>query len=259
MKAFLRYLVWLALCCSTFAAQDVKTVGGLAIANVKTVGGLAIASVKTVAGVDNTAGGGGPSLIVNEGFNASGAITGWFLSDSNANTAYAAAPAPLADAGSLHHAGSGNFAVFLDGGVLDAPEIYGKCLFRVAALPSSFSQILTLQLPDTNNIFSVTLLSSGTINVLDLSGLVDATTTDGISAATTYRLYWRYKKGSGANAIGEVGFATTDSRPTSGNKFASWSSGTNTTNAVRVFIAGPANSATDYIFDNFQIATTPFD
>lgn len=39
------------------AAQDVKTVMGLAIASVKTINGLAIASVKTIKGVDNTASG----------------------------------------------------------------------------------------------------------------------------------------------------------------------------------------------------------
>ena len=51
-------------------AQLVKTLGGLAIASVKTVGGLAVASVKTIGGLDNTSGGGGPTLVAQDNFDS---------------------------------------------------------------------------------------------------------------------------------------------------------------------------------------------
>lgn len=51
-------------------AQNVKTVAGIALASVKTVCGLAIASVQTIAGVDNTGGGGGPTLVASDNFDA---------------------------------------------------------------------------------------------------------------------------------------------------------------------------------------------
>lgn len=58
-KQYFILLFTLAIAGLLTAAQSVKTINGIAIANVKTVDGLAIASVKTVAGVDNTSGGGG--------------------------------------------------------------------------------------------------------------------------------------------------------------------------------------------------------
>lgn len=58
MKPFRSLLVTVACLLTLNAAQDVKTVNGLAIASVKTANGLAIASVKTINGVDNTASGG---------------------------------------------------------------------------------------------------------------------------------------------------------------------------------------------------------
>lgn len=56
---FFKLLILILTTSVLFAAQDVKTVNGLAIASVKTVKNLAIASVKTVNGLDNTASGGG--------------------------------------------------------------------------------------------------------------------------------------------------------------------------------------------------------
>lgn len=57
-KQYFTLFVVLALAGILTAAQQVKTVNGLAIASVKTVDGLAIASVKTVADLDNTSSGG---------------------------------------------------------------------------------------------------------------------------------------------------------------------------------------------------------
>jgi hypothetical protein len=55
-------------------AQNVKTVGGLAIASVKTIDALAIASAKTIMGVDNTSGGG---PCTNERQSSTGANSGF--------------------------------------------------------------------------------------------------------------------------------------------------------------------------------------
>lgn len=50
--------LFFCVCCALLpAAQNVKTVGGVALANVKTVSGVAIANVKSIGGVDNTSGG----------------------------------------------------------------------------------------------------------------------------------------------------------------------------------------------------------
>lgn len=64
-------------------AQLVKTLNGLAIASVKLVSGLAIASAKTINGLDNTSGGGSPTLLY-DGINSTGEGQ-WDFQDQNSH------------------------------------------------------------------------------------------------------------------------------------------------------------------------------
>lgn len=60
MRRFAFIMIFLTAALCVYAAQNVKTVNGLAIASVKTINQLAIASVKDVNGLDNTSSGGLP-------------------------------------------------------------------------------------------------------------------------------------------------------------------------------------------------------
>lgn len=69
-----KYLLLVLACvASLFAAENVKTVNGVARANVKTIDGVPIANIKTLNGVDNT-GGGGPVLATDDFNRADGGL-----------------------------------------------------------------------------------------------------------------------------------------------------------------------------------------
>lgn len=195
-----------------------------------------------------TAGGGGPTLLIDEGFEGTGTPTGWFSSGASD---WDYATSPLAGAQSLRVTAAGSSVAFLtDGGVLNHTEAWGKLLLRIDALPSSFSRLFVIRDSGFSEIFILTINSTGTLTVQDTGGTVFQTTTDAMSVSTLYRVYWHYRKGTGANAVCEGGFATTDARPVAGNKYAGGSNGVPTTNATNFYFA-PANSAA-FVLDSVQ-------
>jgi hypothetical protein len=202
-----------------------------------------------------SAGGGGPSFIINEDFEGTGTPSGWFRGGA-ADFDYTASP--LAGSQSLRNATGSDYAVYLSGGVLNEAEVWGKLLFKPEALPSTFSQIFAVNDGSFNTVFQMVMNSSGTMTVADNGAGVFQATSDAMSAGTLYRLYWHYKKGTGSNGIAEGGFATTDVRPTSGNKYAGGATAVPTANAEEVAPMTAGNGAI-WVFDNVQVSTTAFD
>lgn len=196
------------------------------------------------------AGGGGPTLLVDENFEGTGTPSGWF--SGSADFDYSAAA--LAGSQSLRVSGSQTPGV-LDGGALNHGELWGKFLYNPEALPTSFTRIANLRDSGFNYLLEIYILSTGILR-LSSGGTIFTDTADAVSAGSTYRVYWRYKKGTGANQIAELGFAITDARPTTGNKFAGGSNGTGTANGTQLFFESLNSSI--HVIDNVQVAATTF-
>ncbi len=82
---------------------------------------------------------------------------------------------------------------------------------------------------------------------------VVADTVGTVSAGTTYHIWFHYKKGTGADAIADVGFSTNGIRPTSGNNFAQTTTGNPTSQAVAIMLGPNASATQQYIFDNVRV------
>lgn len=145
-KLIATFCCWLATCCFAFGAQNVKTVGGVAIANVKTVGGVAKANVKTIGGVENTGGGGGTSP-------GTGNLMAWFNMtasgiDSTANAYHFTEPW----VGTVTYTGGyaeldgtkymGNVSALATNFNATAGDWGFACRFNVGSAPANDSQLL---------------------------------------------------------------------------------------------------------------------
>ncbi len=197
---------------------------------------------------------GGPIFFVTEDFED--ALTAeWFVGGSG-NMDYTPA---LIGGESAHLDASGSqYLVLLADGILNHAEVFGKVLFKVVTLPSTFSQFVQHYDDAFNKQFEVVILSSGAVQVSDNGVGVFTSTSDVISVGTTYRLYWHYKKSTGSNnGICEVGFSTTDVRPTSGTKFAGGNTGQTTQNAQSLNFQ--SINGMEVIFDEIQLSTEAFD
>lgn len=91
-------------------------------------------------------------------------------------------------------------------------------------------------------------------------GTANATTVATLSANTLIYVWGHYLKGSGANGVADVAWSTGKQRPTSGNNFASVSTGTSTQNQQQ---CGPYVSDVDFagvvcgaIYDSVSLSTT---
>ncbi len=82
-------------------------------------------------------------------------------------------------------------------------------------------------------------------------------TANSIVIDTTYHVWGHYIKGTGANAVLDIGFSTNGVRPTSGGNFASLSNGTDTVDASRIVLgSNSVNMGMDLIIDKIRVATT---
>lgn len=191
------------------------------------------------------------TYLINQDFEGVGTPSGWF-SGGAGSVNFNSIISPLAGLQSLRidaTAGTGAAGVNVAGS-----ELFGKFLFRPATITASFTRMYDIA--DVSNLVATLyILSNGTIEIHDPSGLADVTTAGSLTAGTTYRIYWHYKKGTGANGIVEVGFATTDVRPSSGPNFAAYTTGTATTDVSEMQCVLD-NTLADY--DNVQIASTSF-
>jgi hypothetical protein len=193
-----------------------------------------------------------PVFLIDENFETSGTPAGWFRGGT---TNFDYSPALAGSESMRMDSSSFDYGVTT---ITPSSEIWFKCLLKVEALPTAYSNILAVYNPDQSKpIFYITLVSDGTLITQDYDGTANATTTGALSVGSTYRLYGHYKAGTGANAVCECGFNTVDTRPTSGSNFATDNDGAVTDDAgvILLMVGGSAI----FVIDNVQISTTAFD
>lgn len=196
----------------------------------------------------------GSSLLIDENFEGTGTPSGWASSVGTPN--YDNTSAPLADAQDLKMADSADnnaYKVFTD-----SSEVWLQCEFKCSSLPTGSAQNTILIY---NSAFSAAaalkLTTGGTLTAADTLDRV--TTVDVLSAGTKYWMFFRVKKGTGANAEYEIAFSTTSTRPGSGNKWAQFTSG-NLTITPGTLVTDRNNtgwgSGNTFQIDNVKISNT---
>lgn len=138
-----------------------------------------------------------------------------------------------------------------------ASSVYLYFKFRVPNLPSDNTAFMILADAFFNNyLVRIFLQSSGNIFII-CGGSVGGPSVGALSANTTYHFWLTYIKGTGANAIANVGFSTDGVRPTSGNNYVSVTDGSPTTDFVYLQpTAGNVGGTWTPIFDSVCLNTT---
>jgi hypothetical protein len=143
-------------------------------------------------------------------------------------------------------------------------EVWAFFRFRTTALAPAGSGKGYFELLNGSSggaiVCSINLGAGNTLEITD--GSASADTVASISANTTYWLWLHYKISTSDNGIAEIGFSTDGTKPTSGNSFASITTGTDTDQAIAIRMTPPASAGGpaywDTIrFDNHPIGSNP--
>jgi len=137
-----------------------------------------------------------------------------------------------------------------------ADTLYGYLLFRREGINPVGDRLffeLTIN-GSTTRALTLSVTSTGQLKVGDLSGSHTGTTVSTMSTGTTYHIWWSYTKGTGSNAAGTCAFSTDGTKPTSGNNFEDFTTGTSTVQGGRVWLGYTStNSNADFIYDKVLI------
>jgi hypothetical protein len=133
-------------------------------------------------------------------------------------------------------------------------EVYVYFLFRMTALPAVNSVLFQLRDSTYTTLLSVVVKTTGELQLDDETHY--PTTTGTMSAATTYSVWIRYTKGTGANAVFSGEFQTTATQVGSGPNFCSENTGVATGTVSHPYWQDSASgAASSLIIDHLGIAT----
>ncbi len=201
------------------------------------------------------------SFILDEDFESGSEPTGWAHSGASINYGYTTSPAPLAGTKSLRVTTADAYALFNHGSDVTT-EMWGHLLLNVDSLPTSGTFVTIVDSFDStfgHHSLLIQVASDGSVTLTDDTSCVsgcNATTASGISAATTYHIWWRSKPGSGANGEHEIWVNTADDRAGTASGFHAITVAATFTTGVEYFImAGNTGSGpVSYIADDVQWA-----
>lgn len=183
---------------------------------------------------NNVSASGGPdacSTCTNETFEGAGyVLTGWSEAGSIVNEDYATAPAPLVGSQSLlvRNSSGGFDTAYSEKNGDSAVESW----FRFAAVITNAlpNQLYIAAIADSGGTAQAYIMvTNSTVRVF--CGTATAATSGTISFGTLTYFWFHYAKGSGANAVADIGFSTSKTRPTGGANFAQTTTGTSTANS----------------------------
>lgn len=246
-RAFLKNGLWLLGAPSILRAQSFSNAGF--------IGGVGTASLAS-------GGGGGGSYLLQENFDD--VSVGWDSNNANAwsnsganNPKYAVAPAPLDGITYSLYNPVGEYC-YCD--ISASGEVYGYLVFQMPTISGSAASAFAEFRNGATRLVAVSI-SHGESNRIYIqysppAGAL-AETTNGISAAATYRLWWHFKKSASAAVIDVEWQDTSTSRQGSGNNFASRSDGTVNTDVTRLLINNDGLGGAR-IVDTIRLSTTGY-
>jgi hypothetical protein len=210
-----------------------------------------------IAGGRQAGGAPGVSYLVQQDFEGAGYDNGETWTESGTGTRdedYATSPAPLVGSQSLRVAVSSQGGTTTKAFASDQSTVEGYLQVHFVSLPASGKVFVAFRDSGGTRLVNIEVGASSRITVRCGTGA--ATTTDAISTGTTYHFWWRYVKGTGANAQASVAFSTDGTRPPSGNKFAAVTNGSRTTDANNIIIGPENNSTWEGIFDKVRVSAS---
>lgn len=225
------------------SAENIKSVGAVSKANIKAVGAVVEANIKAVGAVDNTAGGGAPTYLLEQNFDTAGVPTDW--NNSGANFDYTATV--LEGTQSLQTP-SGSQAFLNE--IFNLTEFWGYWMLRrvswagdpatiFAAYSSGYTSELTVD------------VAADSLRVA--SGTTESTVTT-TADTTTYHVWMHALKGTGANATVEVWFSTTTTKPAdASNGHAKITNGSFDANITAMNWCSLFGGTADFIVDKVRI------
>jgi hypothetical protein len=154
--------------------------------------------------------------------------------------------------------GVGSHNIQIDLGDGSAWEVYFK--LRMNSISGNQNIAYILDSSDTIISLLVVINAGGDLHVGDNLGNYTSPAID-LNVDTTYHIWWRYVKGTGANGIFTLGVSTDGTRPTSGAGYAEQTAHQRTTDAdeLRFFVENVAtwDIIIDRVIVNFDGETIP--
>lgn len=194
-----------------------------------------------------------PTYIMQNDFNSGSASapSGWNADNGSVTWNYTTAPAPLEGADSIKM-GTGSSATTTTS-LGNISEVWSFSLCNVASSGCAFVHLLD----SGGNLLLRVSFSGGEISVDD-GGVSASTSGSGNPLSTTLRIWTHYKAGSGANAVEEVWWSTTDTIPLTSDTahYCHFSNGTKTAAVDKYRLCSFSGSAANNIFDKARVAST---
>lgn len=194
------------------------------------------------------------SLLVDESFEETGTPAGWTASGTpdfdNTSSPIGDAQDLLFSAGSDRRA----YTSFTESG-----EVWIRLRLKMSAAPASTPGIVFIQdAVSASEYVALQVHTSRTLRLADNGGPNTGYTTDAVPANTDVYVFIHIAKGTGANAVYELEWATTSTRTGGGTKYASASNGIYTVNSdyLDLFRNDSAWSTATWQIDDIKISNT---
>lgn len=167
-------------------------------------------------------------------------------SSASVNPNYATSPAPLEGTYSLRPGTSSRY--------IDIPVTGSPRGFYVRAHPVTTAASTVMRLLNGSTTVAIIEMTSGNKIKLTHGTVVGGSMTDSFVVGTTWRLWIYYAPAtSGANGVLRAGFSSSDTKPTSGNRFVEMTNGDATLEANWFRVGGLGSNV---IFDKVRVSAS---
>jgi len=197
---------------------------------------------------------GGATYLINQNFEGAGYDNGETWTETGTGTLdedYATAPAPLVGSQSFRIAKTGQTGRVVSVLPSDQSTCWGYFQINFTSSPANGTIWFSVLDVSATIVLSIEINTGSIIRVR--SGSANASTVSTVTTATTYHFWWKYVKGTGANAVAQVAFQTSGTEPLSGNNFAQVTTGTATTDANNIRIGNTGSSTYEFIVDRVLV------
>lgn len=192
-----------------------------------------------------TSGAAAPTYLVKQDFEGAGYDNGeTWTENASPNEDYTTSPAPLAGSQSWQTAAVGGEAYTSFTG---QSTCYAYAMFNFSALDNAV-EVFEIRDSGGTYVTRIRIFSDGSVRAINFaSGTTSAAGT--IAINTTYHMWIKYVKGTGANSTSDVWISTTSTKP--GSPTISVSGAGSNTDAARVAVMGWNGG--NYIWDKIRI------
>lgn len=195
------------------------------------------------------------ALLIDENFEGAGTPSPWTVGAGSPNFDNTASPL------------SGSQDLMMTDGTFDyakatftgSTEVWCQFEFKLSSAPLGVTQLFFLLDVGLTKYVNLVIDGNSQLIISDSTSGTLGITTDALSAATKYWVFYHAAKGTGANGVADIEFSTTSTRTGSGNKFASCSNHNLDANMAALYVyldgAGWTGGSTFQV-DNMKVSNT---